>query len=114
MKIKNYFRPTDDDVSINKKEINRIHKPHPNRYMKKLDCSNSLHGSVIGLIVLFISVANLSAFYGIKESRTGDENKDADSKKEILQSSRNINDESAEENISNVRSQMRFRFIYSY
>ena len=47
-------------------EVNRVHRPHPRRYMKKLDCSHSLHGIVMGLIVLFISIATLSAFFGEK------------------------------------------------
>ena len=87
----------EDEVSDKKREINRIHKPHPNQCMKKMDCSNSLHGIIIGLIVLVISVANLSAFYGIKESGEGNENTKAEGNEEILQSttsSESSNDES--------------------
>ena len=87
----------ENEVSDKKREVNRIHKPHPNQCMKKIDCSNSLHGSIIGLIVLVISVANLSAFYGIKESREVNENTKVEGNEEIMQLttfSENTNDES--------------------
>ena len=69
-----YFSPAVKEGSDAKIEVNRVHRPHPKRYMKKLDCSHSLHGIVMGLIVLFISIATLSAFYGLKEGVEGEEN----------------------------------------
>ena len=95
----------ENEVSDKKREINRIHKPHPNQCMKKIDCSNSLHGSIIGLIVLFISVVNLSAFYGIKESGEGDEKTEVEWNEETVQSttsSETTNGESKEVDGSEV------------
>ena len=80
----------EDEVSDKKREVNRIHKPHPNQCMKKIDCSNSLHGSIIGLIVLFISVVNLSAFYGIKESAEGDEKTEVELREKSDSSSNHV------------------------
>lgn len=103
----------EDEVSDKKRETNRIHKPHPNQCMKKIDCSNSLHGSIIGSIVLVISVANLSAFYGIKESGEVDENTKVEWNEEVVQSttsSENISDESEEVNGSEVSRYILFTF----
>ena len=45
-------------------EPNRVHKPHPKRFLKKTDCSHSLYGGILGLLVLMIAVITLSLFYG--------------------------------------------------
>ena len=79
--------------------------------MKKMDCSNSLHGSIIGLIVLVISIANLSAFYGIKESGEDNENAIVEWNEEIVQStasSESTNDESEEADGSEVSKYLLF------
>ena len=86
-------------------EVNRVHKPHPKRYMKKVDCSHSLRGIVMGLIVLFIAVATLSAFYGLKEGREGEKgpSENPNTKANSLSTpSSGTNDEDTEESGPNV------------
>ena len=50
-----------------KSEPNRVHKPHPNRFLKKVDCSSSLYGVLLGSLIFIINVVSLSLFYGLKE-----------------------------------------------
>ena len=70
--------------------------------MKKLDCSHSLHGSVMGLIVLCISIATLAAFYGIKEDEEGEEHNTEDQNGENIQSTPLPSDQDSEDKITNV------------
>ena len=60
----------EDEKSNKKTEPNRIHRPHPDRYIRKIDCSHSLVGGMFGLIILIIAIITLSLFYGMKDEHT--------------------------------------------
>ena len=60
------YRPHSEDED-EKSEPNRVHKPHPKRFLKKVDCSSSLYGVLLGSLILIINVVSLSLFYGLKE-----------------------------------------------
>ena len=63
-----------------------MHKPHPKRYVKKIDCSHSLYGGVLGLIILIIAVVTLSMFYGMKEGGTEEESQETEIFKNLSES----------------------------
>ena len=60
------YSPHSEDVQ-DKSEPNRVHKPHPKRWKKKLDCSTSLYGALLGSLIFMVNVVTLCLFYGLKE-----------------------------------------------
>ena len=60
------YSPHSEEVN-DKSEPNRVHKPHPKRWKKKLDCSSSLFGALLGSLIFIIQVVTLCLFYGLKE-----------------------------------------------
>ena len=60
------YSPHSEDVQ-DKSEPNRVHKPHPKRWKKKLDCSSSLYGALLGSLIFMVNVVTLCLFYGLKE-----------------------------------------------
>ena len=64
--LSNIYRPHCKESHDNS-EPNRVHKPHPKRFLKKVDCSNSLYGVLLGSMIFIINVVTLCLFYGLKE-----------------------------------------------
>ena len=64
--LSNIYRPHCKESHDNS-EPNRVHKPHPKRFLKKVDCSSSLYGVLLGSLIFIINVVSLSLFYGLKE-----------------------------------------------
>ena len=85
-----------------KSEPNRVHKPHPKRYIRKIDCSHSLHGGILGLIILVIAVVTLSMFYGMKEVDTEEESQEMEISRNLSESADRHREESTHHNNMNT------------
>ena len=94
----------DAEVEI---EQNKVHKPNPKRFVKKVDCSHSFQGSMWGSIILMIAVTTLCLFFGLKTpNEEGEHDKESQVKfreNNIVDSSNDINDYKSMDANLNVR-----------
>ena len=51
-------------------EMNRIHRPHPVRHLRKSDFTHTLKGAGVGLVVLLIAIINLVLFFDLEGKDT--------------------------------------------
>ena len=42
-----------------------IRKPNPRKFIKNVDCGDSIKGAVCGIIILLVAVVDLSLFFGL-------------------------------------------------
>ena len=59
------FRPDKSST-----EMNRIHRPHPVRHLRKSDFTHTLKGAGVGLVVLLIAIINLVLFFDLEGKDT--------------------------------------------